>query len=266
MNQNTGEERFEKRFDRYEKKRDKGHVWGGLLLLLVGALLLAREAGVYFPNWFFSWPMIPILVGLMGAIKERFRPGGWIFVLLVGGLFLAGKIVPGLSLTKYIWPIIIITVGLIFIFKPKHRHCYAPKRKTVDGDIAGTPPVPNAMDDWQKAMEDRADVIDVTAIFGGVKKNMLTKNFRGGDVVAFMGGTEINLSQADFEGKVIIDNVNIFGGTKLIVPPDWDVQSQVVAIFGGVDDKRPPSTHVNRDKVLFLDGTCIFGGVEIRSF
>ena len=115
-------------------------------------------------------------------------------------------------------------------------------------------------------MVDQRDVLDVTAIFGGVKKNILTKNFKGGEIVCVMGGAEINLTQADFQGKVIIDSFNMFGGTKIIVPPDWDVQSQVVAIFGGVDDKRPPSAHVDHSKILYLDGTCIFGGVEIRSF
>jgi predicted membrane protein len=57
----------------------------------------------------------------------------------------------------------------------------------------------------------------------------------------------------------------MFGGTKLIVPSDWDVQSGVVTIFGGIEDKRQPA-QINPVKVLYLDGTCIFGGVEIKSF
>src|SRR5690349_22431252 len=40
--------------------------------------------------------------------------------------------------------------------------------------------------------------IDVTAVFGGIKKNVLSKNFKGGDITSFMGGSEIDLSQADF--------------------------------------------------------------------
>ena len=95
---------------------------------------------------------------------------------------------------------------------------------------------------------------------------MLSKNFKGGDVVAFMGGTEINLTQADFNGRVMIDTFNMFGGTKLIIPADWEVQSDIVAIFGGVDDKRPPATNAVPNKVLHLDGTCIFGGLEIKSY
>jgi predicted membrane protein len=81
-----------------------------------------------------------------------------------------------------------------------------------------------------------------------------------------MGGAEINLTQADFDGRIIIDCFNMFGGTKLIVPADWEVQSGVVTIFGGIEDKRPPSTTVNPNKLVYIDGTCIFGGVEIKSF
>ena len=82
-----------------------------------------------------------------------------------------------------------------------------------------------------------------------------------------MGGSEIDLSQADFNGRITIEATNIFGGTKLIVPPTWDVQSDITAIFGGVDDKRQVSgINLDPNKVLILDGTCMFGGIEIRSF
>jgi hypothetical protein len=82
-----------------------------------------------------------------------------------------------------------------------------------------------------------------------------------------MGGSEIDLTQADFQGRIKIDTTNIFGGTKLIVPPTWDVQSDMVAIFGGVDDKRQISgVKLDPNKVLILDGTCMFGGIEIKSY
>ena len=70
----------------------------------------------------------------------------------------------------------------------------------------------------------------------------------------------------NFTGKVMIDCFNMFGGTKLIIPPDWEVQSNVVTVFGGVDDKRQPVPNTAAGKVLYLDGTCLFGGLEIRSY
>jgi len=104
-------------------------------------------------------------------------------------------------------------------------------------------------------------------VFGGIKKIILSKDFRGGDVVNFMGGTEINLTQADIQGRVTIEATNIFGGTKLIIPSTWDVQSDVVAVFGGVDDKRQfAGESPDPKKIIHLSGTCLFGGIEIKSF
>ena len=127
------------------------------------------------------------------------------------------------------------------------------------------PATPNTK--TEELAADRNDIIDATAVFGGVKKIILSKNFKGGDITNFMGGSEINLTQADFNGRVKIDATNIFGGTKLIVPAHWDVQSEVVAVFGGVDDKRRfIGVQPDPNKVLILDGTCLFGGIEINSY
>jgi hypothetical protein len=51
------------------------------------------------------------------------------------------------------------------------------------------------------------------------------------------------------------------------VPADWDVKSDIVAIFGGIEDKRSlESISINPGKVLLLKGTSIFAGIEIRNF
>ena len=187
-------------------------------------------------------------------------------MLVVGSLFLANEIDPSLDLYRFIAPIAVIAVGIIFILRPKRNRWR--KWEGYHGEwqsnvnTAATSPA-----DTSPGNSDSRDFIDITAVFGGVKKNVISKTFKGGDIVTFMGGSEINMSQADFTGKIKIDTTNIFGGTKLIVPPTWDVQSDITAIFGGVEDKRQ-MTGVNADpgKILILDGTCLFGGIEIRSF
>jgi predicted membrane protein len=56
------------------------------------------------------------------------------------------------------------------------------------------------------------------------------------------------------------------GGTKLIVPPHWEIRSQLTSIFGNVEDKRQQHATVNPEKVLILDGSSVFGGIEIRNY
>jgi predicted membrane protein len=82
-----------------------------------------------------------------------------------------------------------------------------------------------------------------------------------------MGGTEINLTNADINGVVVLDVTQIFGGTKIFIPATWDVSSEMAAIFAGIDDKRSLVNVIpDRSKLLVIKGTSIFGGIEIRNF
>jgi predicted membrane protein len=110
------------------------------------------------------------------------------------------------------------------------------------------------------------DFIDTTSIFGGVHKKVVSKNFRGGDIVTFLGGSEIDLSQADIVGTARLDVTQVMGGTKIIVPAHWEVRSEVTALFAGFEDKRQQPAMINPDKVLIIDGTSIFGGIELKNY
>ena len=244
----------------YNRKARKGRMFAGTIILIVGILLLLKAMNlVLFPAWLFTWPVIIIVLGLFSGIRHGFKSGFWVLPVLIGGLFLLNEINSGWKMDHYIAPIIVIAIGLLFIFRKKNtRHNFRMGYNSFNE---------NESVENEEAYTDKKDIVDITAIFGAVKKNILTKTFKGGDILCFMGGAEINLTQADFNGQIRIDSTNIFGGTKLIVPPNWDIQSEVVAIFGGVDDKRQASSiEHNPSKVIILDGTCMFGGIEIRSY
>ncbi len=236
---------------------------GGVLLLIAGGALLARQLGAPLPAWLFTWPMILILVGLFIGLQLQFRNPAWLIPTGIGAFFLADRMLPDINLVPFIFPVVVIAAGLFFMLRPRRwqgMNCSGSNRNfTLDNRAEIT--------DDASSFADRGDVLDITAIFGGVKKNVLSKHFKGGEVVAIMGGTEINLSQTDFNGRIKIETFNMFGGTKLIIPAHWDVQSEVVAIFGGVDDKRRLNgAALDPTKVVVLDGTCVFGGIEISSY
>jgi predicted membrane protein len=112
-----------------------------------------------------------------------------------------------------------------------------------------------------------SDFLNSTSVFGGIRKNIISKNFQGGEITTFMGGADINLSQADIQGRVVLDVTQVMGGTRIIVPPHWDVVSEVAAVFGGVEDKRfLQANAINPNKVLIIRGTSFMGGIDIRSF
>ena len=246
-------------------RRHGNNVWAGLLILAIGATFLAREMGAMIPDWLFSWPMIVIVVGLFIGISNRFRDFGWLIVMAVGFYFLIDDIWVDFSFRRYVWPLTIIIIGLVVIMLPFQKR--RQKRfKGLEGGSAQDPGTSIEVDVTVGEVSTE-DVLDVTAIFGGVKKNIYSKNFKGGEIVCIFGGTEINLAHADFSGKEVrIEAVQIFGGTKLIVPANWDVRSEAVAIFGGVEDKRPQPSVGTPEKTIILEGFAMFGGLEIRSF
>ena len=223
----------------------------GIILLAVGGVFLAKQLGADFPNWFFSWEMILIGIGILMGFKSKFRDFGWLIPIAIGLIFLADDIYP---VKNFVWPAIIILVGLFIILRPGR-----PGKVDIVEDIDHEPVTidPSAV---------RDDVLDVTSVFGGSKRIVLSKNFRGGEVVSVFGGADINLTQADFTNPIKIEIVAIFGGCTLIVPSNWEIRSETVVIMGAIDDKRKSVETSNPEKILILDGTVMFGGIEIKSY
>ena len=236
-----------------------GRVFGGLLIMAVGAALLAYQLNMLaLPRWVFTWKVLLILIGLFSGFRHSFRNPGWIFPVLIGGLFLVEDIAPHVSIRPYFWPILIIICGLIMMLKPSPK-CQAKfKSKRKKGITYPNEPAPAFS---------KEDYIDGTAVFGGIKKNIITKDFKGGVITTFCGGTEYNLTHADIQGEVTLEVTQVFGGTRLVLPAHWKVRSEMVAVFGGIEDKRPlVDTALLSDKVLVLKGTLVFGGIDIKSY
>jgi predicted membrane protein len=231
----------------------RGKMLGGLIIVLVGAILLSREMGVYIPYWVTSWPMIPIVIGLFIGVRHGFKDWGWMIPVIIGIAFLLDDIFPAVIDRHLVWPMLLILIGLIVMFGPSRKW----KGRRHKGVFKGS-------HDQAGSSE---DMIDSAAIFGGIEKNIVSKDFKGGEAVSVFGGTSLNLSQSDIKGRAVLELVQIFGGTKLIVPADWQIKSEMVSIFGGIEDKRSVNRDTtNADKVLVIEGTTIFGGIEIRSY
>jgi predicted membrane protein len=241
----------------------------GFILLGIGCILLLKTLDLMFlPGWLFSFPIFLIGIGVIIGLRKGFnRPGATILIFL-GTLFLALRELPDNS-DRLIWPLAIIAIGIWIIFKPSK---YFGKKQVEKWDKRvdqSEPTGTSGKEDFffqNKNQTTSQDRIDAICIFGGVKKNITSKNFQGGDIVNIFGGSEINLTQADISGHIHLDVTQVFGGTKIIIPANWTVHSEMTAIFGGIEDKRPPQAAINHDKVMIIQGTSLFGGIDIRSF
>lgn len=239
-----------------------GKRMAGLVVVIVGAVLLCRQMGVILPDWLLSWPMLLIAIGLYIGVKHQFTKPSWWILCLIGGVFLADDIVVGIDIMHFFWPVFIIAMGLYMIFGRKGKWDREWQKERWQG----------VADEINKAAYDKAeynteDYLDNVAIFGSIKKNIISKDFKGGDVVCIFSGAEINLIQAEIKGRVVVEIVNVFGGTTLVVPANWEVKSEMVAILGGIEDKRIQQAIVpDGMNVLVLRGTTVLGGLEITSF
>ena len=83
------------------------------------------------------------------------------------------------------------------------------------------------------------DRINESAIFSGVNRKLMTKNFQGGKATVIFGGLDLDLTQVDFTGVVTLDLEVGFGGVKLIVPPHWDVRTEMSNIAAGLEGVIP---------------------------
>ncbi len=257
-----------------------GKVIAGLILLAVGTILFLRIANlVIFPNWLFTWPVFLILIGLVSGVKNQFRNPGAFVMIIIGSMFLMGEVYTDISLKKYIAPIIFIFFGLWLIFgrnRESKFKSWNDKNNPNDPLDPTQPPVyPITPEPHQtypiasanSGAHSSSDYIDSVNFMGGVKKNILSKKFKGGEITCFMGGAEINLTQADIQGRVVIDVTQVMGGTKFIVPSNWDVISEMTSVFGGIEDKRMlHPAGIDPNKVLIIKGTSVFGGTDISSY
>lgn len=282
----------------WRKRQRNGRMFVGLVILAIGILELLKAIGISMPGWIFSWPMLLIVIGGFILVKHQFRHPASYLLLLLGLCFL---ILDNLSLPfrvdNLVWPSIIIVIGLSMLLSKKRSrgpfiwdscglmHGGTPSGGGANPTDTGGPsgmegaggfawnPPPGSSGWSQKgsaADSSEVDRIDMVAVFGGSRRVVISKNFKGGDGVAICGGMELNLLQADMEETAVLDLVAICGGIKLLVPANWEVRSNVVHLFSGMDDKRSqqPGTAIGPTpgKVLLLTGTCLFAGIEIRSF
>lgn len=245
----------------------------GFILLSIGCILLFRTLDLFFlPGYLFSWPIVLILIGLyIGARKGYAKPAPFILILL-GFVFLSHRIMPDWDLSRFIWPMAIIGFGLWIILKPGKNARIIDNSTSWDKRIdpvtgeESTNQEHNGPSNSQGLHQGTEDLLNSISIFGGVKKTIVSKNFQGGEIINFFGGSELNLMQADIQGRVKLEVTQVFGGTKIIIPANWTIHSEMVAIFGGIEDKRLQATEASSEKVLIIEGTSVFGGIDIRSF
>ncbi len=248
-----------------------GKLVAGIIVIIIGVALLLDNIGIDLPRWIFYWSNILIVIGLIIGFKNNFQNRSGLFLIAFGAFFTLKKAFEDIfDVDRLAWPIVIIGVGLYLILKPKGSFKGFKNRRsnilggetTPDDTFGGYAETEVNADDKSS----NVDYLESVNVFAGSHHIVYSKNFKGGDLTAVFGGCDVNLTQADFDKKVVVNITAIFGGVKIIVPPGWQIKQEVTAIFGGFDDKRKMRAVEDLDKVLIITGVALFGGVDIRSY
>lgn len=235
--------------NRDKNTTDKRVILGGVLVV-IGALLLLGSMDILdvsISRIIFTWPFIFTIIGMFILFNTNKKVLGWILTG-IGLFFLVPRIFPQVHYSGgIIFPVILIAFGIYIILNHKKKDGTKAKR---NGFL-------------------NKDVIDDVSIFGGGSKIISSDNFKGGNITAIFGGSEINLTNCRLaDGEQIIDVLTVFGGTTILVPRDWNVVVHVTSILGGFSDKsvKDPGVLPDQTRTLYIKGLAMFGGGEVKNY
>jgi len=230
----------------HQGSRASAQVVVGLLVIGLGVLFLLDNLGLIpFRNAISFWPIAFIVGGvsmLAGDDERRPRPLGVAFII-VGIVLLLQRMGFIFFSWHVVWPLLLILGGghLLYRSMTRGRHGTVLDK---DGVRSG-------------------NLLDVTAILGGVERRISTPDFRGGDITAVLGGCELDLRESSIASEAVIDVFAFCGGVNIKVPADWTVILQGTPIMGGFTQKTvaPP----DGSKRLIIRGQAVMGGVEVHN-
>ena len=259
-----------------------GNILMALIVVGIGSILLIHQLNLFLvPHWVFTWQMLLIVLGFVIGAKKNFNGIGWMIMMLIGGIFLLDDyFFFSWNLSRYGWPLAIIVIGMILLVRAVSSPSQSTRKRMGDWSYFKEDVKKDFESNYEtdfneelteetkkKMNRNSEDYIDQVNVFGSTKSRIFSKKFKGGETTNFFGGAELDLTQADIEGKAVIDAVAVFGGLKLVIPANWNLKTDIVSIMGGVTDKRPSSHAPDENgKVLLITGACIFGGIEISSY
>jgi predicted membrane protein len=99
-------------------KRQNRRLGWGIFLLVLGAMFLMKNIGLFMPFWVLSWHTILLALGLWFGYRKNFRAGGWVVMVLIGGIFTLRDVV-FFDISSYTTALVLIGLGLYLILKPK---------------------------------------------------------------------------------------------------------------------------------------------------
>lgn len=218
-------------------KESSQRLWIGIILVVIGAMILLDnldilEFGDLIGNW---WPVIFIIIGAF-KLKEPNKNSALIFIAIGALLLLMSLDIVDLDDILQFWPLILIFIGLSLLFKSRR----------------------------EKTAELSENSFKLSAIFGGVEREIVSNNLQDGEVSVVFGGAEIDMTKATIaESGATLDLTAMFGGIELRVPKNTRVLVLGSPILGGIENRTSRET-ADTQPTIRCHCNVVAGGIEIR--
>jgi hypothetical protein len=112
--------------------------------------------------------------------------------------------------------------------------------------------------------EPGADEIDFAAVMEGAEFVSSAPAFRGGRVICWYAGVDLDLREATLDAAgAELDVRTIFGGTRIVVAPGTPVRVSGPAIFGGAMNSTGAPEASADAPGLVVSGLTLFGGLQV---
>ncbi len=224
-----------------------GNVLWGIVLIILGIIIGGNALGITNINVFFDgwWTLFIIIPCFIGLFKENEKTGNLIGLLIGVALLLACQNIVRFDLIwKLAFPTILVIIGLSIIFKDTFNH--------------------KVTEEIKKINEKNKGANEYCATFSGQDVNFDGEEFKGSTLTAVFGGVKCDLRKAIINENQVINCSSIFGGIDIYVPSDVKVKIKSSSIFGGASDDRKEKNEKEDSKTIYINATCIFGGVEVK--
>jgi predicted membrane protein len=210
----------------------------GLFFAATGVILTADNLGwLDADDYLRFWPVLLMVIGAYKLFTGASRVVA--VILIVVGAWILAYNLGVIRFTIFdLWPLVLIGIGVGLVARAVG---FSPERAAV-----------------QFARGENVAILNARRVTNS------SPDFRGGSIVAILGGYELDLTGARIaDSPVIIDTTAIMGGIEIFVPDDWEVVGEVTPVMAGYDARLGAKT--DPKKRLIVRGAAIMGGVEVKS-
>lgn len=226
---------------------NRNNVLWGLIFIILGVGFAGNvfdlwSFSIFFPGWWTLFLIIPCAAslyhnGIQTGPLVGFSVGVMFFLSSQG--FISGNLIVRLFV-----PVVLIIIGASIILSSSPRKTISYKSSEL-----------------QK--KNLNNMTYYTATFSSQNIVLDNQIFTGASINAIFGSITLRLDNSIINEDVVINCNSTFGGIEIYLPNYVNVKVSRTPLFGGVSNRRYAVTNPDAP-TIYINATCMFGGVEIR--